>query len=190
MINLLPDDTKQDIRAARMNVILLRYNFLMLIAVGLLLGFCLSFYVVLSLSKSIADEKNQANLEKAATYNNVRVAANEYKMNLSTASKILDSSVNYTSSVFELARLLPKGVTIDDVALNASDFGKEISLTAHAKSYEQATQLKDNFQNTKLLSNAYFQSVTEEASTGGNQSAYPIAVIIRAQLNKPVVGQQ
>jgi len=184
MINLLPDETKQDIRAARMNVILLRYNFFMLIAVGILLGFCLSFYVVLGLSQSIADEKNQDNIAKAASYNDVRKAADEYKSNLTLASKILDSSVTYTSSVFELAKLLPSGVTIDDVVLNASDFGKEISLTAHAKGYTQATQLKQNLQDAKLLSNAYFQSVTEEAGDAESQSAYPITVVIRAQLNK------
>ncbi len=30
MINLLPDDTKREIQAARMNVLLLRYNLLVL----------------------------------------------------------------------------------------------------------------------------------------------------------------
>lgn len=185
MINLLPDDTKQSIRAARMNVILLRYNVFFLIAIGLLLAICLSFYVVLSISLSMANEKSQENLAKAASFSDVRKEAEEYKSNLAIANKILGTSVSYTTNVFELTKLLPTGVRLDDVAFNASDFGKEISISAHAKGYAQATKLKENFQNTTLLSNAYFQSVTEEAAANGEQSEYPVSVIIRAQLNKP-----
>lgn len=186
MINLLPDETKKDIRAARSNVILLRYNLLTVVAAGCLLLVCAFFFFVLSANKSNAVSRNSDNEAKAAAYEPTRAAAAEYKANLSTAKEVLDKSVNYTSTIFEIVKLLPTGVLLDGLALNADDFGKQMTFTANAKSYTEAAQLKQNFQNSKLFSNVYFQSINnqQQSNSQGADSAYPVQVTLSAQLNK------
>ena len=185
MINLLPDETKRDIRAARMNVVLVRYVLLTLCALLLLAAFCGLFYFILHETQSKAMTTSVDNNAKATSYGNVRKAADEYRNNLSIASKILNNSVNYTSVIFEITKLLPKGVTLDSLNLTAADFGQQTSFSARAKSYDKATELKKNFEGSKIFTNVYFQNLTDSnASSSSGTNPYPIAITISAKLNK------
>jgi Tfp pilus assembly protein PilN len=185
MINLLPDDIKRDMSAARSNVILFRYNLLTIAAAGGLLVICALFFVILNNNQSSAVSRSSENEAKAATYEPVQKAAEEYKANLATAKAILDKSVSYTTTIFEIVKLLPSGVVLDGISLNASDFGKQMTFTANAKSVEKATELKQNFQGSKIFTNVHFQSVNSSSSTSSSpNSSYPIQVVLNVQLNK------
>lgn len=186
MINLLPDDKKRDIKAARANVILLRYNFLSIAGFIALLLICLVFYIVLRAHEFSAVSKSEDNIAKAANYDTVKKEADAYKANLTVANKVFQNSVNYTSVVFEITKLLPSGVTLDNITVNAEDFGKQISFSGRAKSYDKAMELKDKFQNSKIFTNVFFQNLTD--LSGGQSSSYPVTVVISAKLNK-VPGQ-
>lgn len=183
MINLLPDDNKRQIRAARMNVILLRYNFFVLITIAALCIICVFFYLFLHNNQSSAQSKSSENSAKAATYAKTRAAADEYRSNLSVASNILANEVNYTNTIFTITKLLPSGVVLDGLSINSTDFGKQLSFSAHAQSVERATKLKQNFEESKAFSNVYLQNVTDDA-TSGSKTAYPVAVTISAKLNE------
>lgn len=191
MINLLPDTMRQDIKAARSNVILLRYNILTIsAAIGLLLV-CLLFFFILSANQSNAVNQNNENELKAAAYGPTKQAAEEYKANLATAKTILDRNVEYTSTIFEIVKLLPQGVILDGISLKAGDFGKQTSFSASAKTIEQATQLKENFQNSKMFTNVHFQSVNSANAANSTDGAaastsYPVQVVLNVQLNKVV----
>jgi Tfp pilus assembly protein PilN len=188
MINLLPDDTKRDIEAARTNVLLFRYNILTIVGLAGLALICAAFYVVLNMNESSSVTKSNDNSSKAAAYNNVRKAADDYRQNLTIANQILNNSVNYTSVVFAITKLLPQGVVLDSLNLKAADFGKQITFSTHAKSYAQATQLKENFQKSNMFTNVYFQNITQ-ATDAQATGAYPFAVDLSAQLNKTAMQQ-
>lgn len=184
MINLLPEENKRDIRAARTNVILLRYNFLTLAGLALLIAICAAFYLMLNISRSAAEAKKNEGLAVVAQYADTKKAADDYKNNLTTARTVLDKSVNYTSVIMSITKLLPTGVILESLSLGSSDFGKQITFDARTKSYEQAMKLKENFQGSQLVSNVYFQSIIDEnASTSGNTD-YPYTVSLNATLNK------
>lgn len=185
MINLLPDDTKRDIRAARMNVTLLRYNLLTLGGLAGLFLICLFAYIILGVNQSSFISKSTDNSAKAQTFAEVRKQAEEYRSNLTIASKVLNNSVNYTAVIFDITKLLPDGVVLDGINLNAADFGQQTTFSAHAKSYEQAQKLKDNFQKSTVFSNVFFQSLTDASSDESN-SAYPISIVVSVKLNKAV----
>ncbi len=188
MINLLPDDTKREIQAARMNVLLLRYNLLVLGALGLLAAICLLFYVILQSTQSNAQSTTNDNSVKAESYASVRIAADEYRNNLSIASKVLDNGVIYTSFIFDLSKILPSGVVLEGINLSATDFGNQTTFTARAKSYEKAAELKESFQKSTLFENVYFQNLTDSSAGAGAQpSEYPITVSISAKLKKAVL---
>lgn len=183
MINLLPDDTKRDIRAARSNVVLLRYNFITIAAIALLAIFCGLFYVLLSVSQSSATSKSSTNTAEAATYKNVRQQAEEYSNNLKIASQILDKGVNYTSVIFAISSLLPSGVILDNLTLNATDFDKQLIFSAKAKTTNDATRLKDSFQKSTMFTNVFLQNVTDSSSDPA-PGEYPITVTFSAKLSK------
>lgn len=183
MINLLPDDTKKDIRAARANVILLRYNFLTLIAIGLLGCISALFYVVMHNTQSTAVTTTQDNSALAASFEPIRKNADEYRTNLSIASQILKNSTDYTNIVMSITKLLPTGVVMDNITVNSADFGKPTTLSAHVKTFEKATELKQSFESSKLFTNVHLQNVTNDGDTT-TVPGYPISVSIAVQVNK------
>lgn len=182
MINLLPDETKKDLGAARQNVLLLRYNILTAVLALVLLLICGTFYVYLKSSQAAAMELNKENIAKAESYKPTEAAALEYKQNLSTAKSIFEKSVDYTPAILEIVKLLPPGIVLDGIVLNANDFGKQTTFTANAKSLEAATRLKENFQGSEMFSNVRFQSV----NNGTAGTAYPVVVTLSVQINKVI----
>lgn len=158
MINLLPDEVKRDMNAARMNVVLLRYNIMVLIAVIILGLFCLAFYFILHTSQTVAVSTSNSNNSKAASYADVRKEAENYKSNLAVAKSIFSNVISYTDILNAITKLVPDGVVLDSLNLSDSTFGQQSSFAAHAQSYAAATKLKENFQSSKLFSNVYFQT--------------------------------
>lgn len=186
MINLLPEEIKHDMTAARMNVVLLRYNIMVLVSIAVLGIFCLTFYFILSTSQATAYNTSSTNSAKAATYAKVRKEAESYKNNLSIAKSIFSNVTSYTDIINSITKLVPDDVVLDSLNLSDSTFGQQSSFSAHASSYSAATQLKENFQLSGLFSNVYFQNLTVGDSSPDNK--YPVSVVISAKLNK--VGMQ
>ncbi len=202
MINLLPEDVKRDIGAARMNVILLRYNLFTLMAVGILVGMCVMFYIFLNLSQSSAVASSDENRAKVAQLNEVVTQANAYKQDLATAKQVFDQSINFSEVVFAIAKLIPKGVVISDISLETSQFDSPITFSAYAADYDEATQLKESFQESSLFTDVYLQNLSDSrnassggsgdsgadsgGSEGGSSSKYPISFSINAVIKKAV----
>lgn len=188
MINLLPDERKRSITAARTNVILLRYNLLTLLSVLALMAMCVAFYIMLKINYDKALADSQANIAIVNNYDDIRKQADEYRNNLTIAGSILDSSINYTPVIFNFAKLLPDGVVLDSISLSSVEFTQQTTFTAHAKTIVQAIKLKENFQKAPMFSNVYFQLLTDQSSpTDGNalmNSNYPIAITISVKINK------
>lgn len=181
MINLLPNDIKRDISAARSNVILLRYNILTIVAASALVVICLLFYFILNSNKSNAATQTTENTAKSAQYDPTRKAAKEYQENLATAKSIFEKNVEYTPTILSIVELLPEGVILDGLSLKASDYGKPTSFSASAMTIEQATKLKEEFQESELFENVHFQNVDYDTS---GQSAYPVKIVLSLTIKK------
>ncbi|USN96799.1 MAG: PilN domain-containing protein [Candidatus Nomurabacteria bacterium] len=182
MINLLPDEEKRNIRAGRMNVVLLRYNFMVLVAIGVLVLFSAMFYFILHATQSGAVSTSTDNSSKASNYASVRQQATNYKNNLAVAKTIFSNAVSYTSIVNSITKLVPSGVVLDSLNLSDSTFGQQSSFSAHARNYADATKLKANFQSSKLFSNVFFQALTDGG--GSPDGNYPVSFVISAKLNR------
>lgn len=177
MINLLPEDSKKEIQAARVNVILLRYNLLMLSAFAALAATCLLFYVILFSAQSTAVSTNSTNTQEAQKYDDVQKKAEQYKQDLATAKAILDRGVNYTSFIIDLTKLLPSGVILGGINLSAGDIGKQVSFTSQAENYDKAIELKKRFEDSYYYTNIFFQNIANAgASEDPATKAYPITV--------------
>lgn len=184
MINLLPENEKRDIRAARTNVTLLRYNIITFIAILILVAFCFAFYMILSNSKARALQTYDANNQKTATLANVRAAADSYRSNLTVAQTILQNGISYTDIIIAITKLLPSGVILDSLNLNATTFGQQTRFSAHATTYAVAEQLKQNFQTSKYFTNVYFETLGYDTSGQDQVSKkYPVTITFDATLN-------
>jgi hypothetical protein len=176
MINLLPEESKKEIQAARVNVILLRYNLFTLIAFAGLTAICLLFYLILFSAQSNAETTSTVNTQEVAKYAEVEKNAETYKQNLAMAKIILDRGVNYTSFIMDLTRLLPSGVVLNGINLSAADIGKQVSFTSEAVSYAKAIELKDSFEASFYYTNVHFQNIADSSSAGNATAKYPITI--------------
>lgn len=184
MINLLPIEEKRQIRAARSNVLLLRYTLLSLgamVVLGLIVG---GAYVLMNNAKASAEKTIAENAARASSYNEVTAKANEFRANLSIAKSILDKEVNYTNVIIAIAQSLPDNVVLDSLDLDAKTFGTPFSLSARTKSYDDAVTLKNTLQESDAFSDVSLQSVTNAAD--GDTTGYPVSVSLNVTISQEI----
>lgn len=181
MINLLPAEQKHQIKAARTNVLLLRYTILSLGALLVLAAMAGGAYLIMAGTKQSNEQVITENTEKASAYRQVDARAKEFRANLSTAKSILDKEVNYTNAVIAIAQVLPPGTVLDSLDLDAKTFGTPTTLSAKTKTKEAALALKDSLQKSTIFSNVSFQSLTD---TG--QGTYPWDAKLSVTISKGV----
>jgi Tfp pilus assembly protein PilN len=180
MINLLPPEEKRQLRAARSNTLLVRYNILLLGVVAFM-GIAIAItYVFLSTAQQNAKQTISENDAKVVQYASVQAQATLFKQHLATAKQILDNEVTYSKVVLEIAQLIPRGVVVENVSLDSQTFGTATTLVAQAKSYSSALALKDSFGKSALFSDVHFQSIT----AGNAQTDYPITVNLNITIKK------
>lgn len=184
MINLLPDERKRDIRIARSNVVLLRYDFILISVLVAICGVYALLYFGLTMNQSEATINKGENKKLASAYSKAKVESEEYSRNLAVARTILDNTVSYTSLISAITEAIPSGVVLDTLSLRAESIGQPTVFSARAKSYGKAIELKEQFQNSKVFSNVFLQSVQEGGAGGGLSSSYPYTVTISATINK------
>lgn len=175
MINLLPPDMKSQISAARTNRLLLRYNVLLLVALGFLLASIVVVYVYLAAAKASAEATVAENQSRASDYAATETAANNFKQNLATAKTILDNNVAYSAIILEIAHALPNGVILDNLSLDAATFGTPMVLTAKARSSDAALSALSALQSSKLLSNV---SVQRMEGTGTGEYSVNVSYVV------------
>lgn len=183
MINLLPPNEKRQIRAARSNTLLLRYNIASVVALVFLGAAIAVTYFYLSNAKSDAESTISANQSRVGSYARVEAEAQQFRSNLTTAKQILDKEITYTKVAIQVANLLPQGVVLDQLSLDAQTFGTPTVLAAKAKSYEAAIALKNSFQSSSLFSNVHFQNITSSQDKGD----YPFSVNLNVTFVKGVI---
>lgn len=178
MINLLPADNKKLIRAARINVVLVRYNLLISAAV-LFLASAVGFaYFFLENSRQLAENTITDNTSKEGTYAAIKTKADNFKAELSSAKAILDSQTSYAKAALSISRLLPEGTAINKLEINEQSFTTPLLLTVNIRDEQAAAQLMKNFTSSPL-----FSGVTKgNISTGTGQ--YPYIMEINVTMSK------
>jgi len=184
MINLMPDSAKQEIRAARVNVILIRYIFVILIAFGFLVLLLAGTYVVLTQTKASAQQLVESNDTKADVYSSTKAQVDALSASLSETKTILDQETLYSNVLMNIGQQMPSGTVIEKITLDAASFtGAPVVLKAYAKTNDAAVALRERFQSSPLFSNVNFESVSDSA---GGIDGYPISVSLTLALNKVV----
>ena len=179
MINLLPPEEKRQLRAARTNWLLMRYNLLLIGAVIFLALAIGVAYVYLTAAKANAETVITENKAKVVDFTEVQAEADAFRSNLTTAKQILDNEVVYTKVMLAIAALMPSGTVLDKLNLDSQTFGTQTTLAARTSNYENALKLKEAFQKSPLFTDVHFQSINS-----GGVAPYPLMVNLNVTIKK------
>lgn len=182
MINLLPTATKKEIRAARTNVVMVRYLLIILVGVLFLGGIIAGTYGILTDMKNNAQSVIDANSEKTSQLGSAQTQSQTLQASLSSAQAVLKEEIVYTTLLTSIANITPKGTVLDKLSLSPTSIGTAITLQAYAKNTEAALSLKDSYQSSSLFSNVSIQNI----STSGGIEGYPVNVVLGVTINKVV----
>lgn len=182
MINLLADESKREIRAARTNVKLVNYIGVLGLGVAFLAVISVGVYFVLMNSQAEAEKLLSQGKTKTATYTSIEAQGQALRNSLSSAKTILDQEVVYTKILTSIAALIPAGVVLDSINLSPTTIGVPITLQFYAKTTQDTLTLKDSFQASPLFSSVSFQTLS--STTSGKSSDYPVSTSLNVTINK------
>lgn len=174
MINLLPPQTKRHIRAARQNIVLRRYCFLVVFSALLFSAiFAVGFWVT-SDEKSQAERAKAADQQAMAQYADVREQAEQFASDLKTAKEILGGSVSFSDLIIDIAATVPPGVVLNNLALGATTQKGPIDITGRAKSYDAVLAIKTSLESSDIFQDVNIASTTQGDSEGDYQFTFNI----------------
>ncbi|MFZ1301676.1 MAG: PilN domain-containing protein [Candidatus Microsaccharimonas sp.] len=182
MINLLPTDKKAEIRAARTNVILVRYIVILIMALVFILGAMYVSYTVLGLTKKSAEDTIASNNIEADVYSSTKAQVTALSTSLAETRVILDQEIRYSKVFVNIGQLMPPGTVFEKLSLDDNAFnGTPINTKVYAKTSADVIALRQNFQSSPMFTGVNFQTVVE---TGGGIEGYPVSVELTLTLNR------
>lgn len=195
MINLLPPETKRQIRAARMNVVLYRYC-LLILATALLLGGVFGIGLWSDINDRNLADQSKADAQTAATpYAKTKLAAEAFAKDLTAARTILGSNTSFSKLVLDIAAIVPPGVVLNNLTLGATaKADTPLDISGRASSYGAAVSLKNSLEASPIFEKVNIVNVTQTDVSGQNVSdiakRYPFAVSLKAVKTTQTQGAQ
>lgn len=181
MINLLANDRKSEITAARTNIIIVRYTAIIVLAIAFILGALTVSNGVLRSTMASADSLIAANDTKADVYSDTKQEVDTLSAQLTEAKSILDQEIRYSQVLVKIGQLMPEGTVLDGLDLSASAFaGTPVTIKAYARSASEASLLQSQFQGSSLFSQVALQGT----QASGGIDGYPVVVSMTISLNR------
>lgn len=184
MINLMPDDVKVQLRAARNNVLLLRYITVIFFAALFLGTILVGAYYLLEQTRISAQKLIDANDTKAEVYSSTKAQVDALSSSLSGTKAILDQEVPYSTVLMRIGEQMPPGTVLEKIDLDTSSFnGTPLTLKIYAKTTNDTVTLRDNFQNSPYFTGVNFEAISD-GSAGIN--GYPVSATLTLTLNRTI----
>lgn len=192
MINLLPPETKKQLRAARMNVVLINYCLLVTIT-ALLLGavFALGFWADMG-TRQLAEQGKAESAKATASYADTRKQAEEFAKDLGVAKTILASEVSFGKLILDIAGYVPTGVILNNLSLGTTTAKGPIDINGRASSYEAAVALKNSLESSPVFEKVNIFNIQQTDTTGIVEVdpitlRYPFVINLKAEYTKTQV---
>lgn len=151
MINLLPLDSRRQLKAARANTLLVRYVIITAIIIACLLGLIGVAYQLLSQQVVTAEQHIAENHAKTADFQQVQAQADALRGSLDTAKTALSSDIHYSSALLNIAAALPPNVSIKSLSLDSTAFDQPMTLETTVESEDQAYAIRSKLQESKFV---------------------------------------
>jgi Tfp pilus assembly protein PilN len=172
VINLLPPPLKEQLRYARYNQLALRYLRLLIALVVVLAGiFGASIYFLhqqsVLITKDVASKQADIN-QYASTVKQAKDVADR----LTAIKTIQASQTKFSLLLDDLAKVLPKGVSIDSITLTGDD-KKPVRVSVTGSSYDSMLAFREALAGSPRISGVDLENVNQ-AGQGQFQSSVVI----------------
>jgi hypothetical protein len=179
MINLLPKDEKNEIHAARTNIVLFNYIILLIIAIMFLIITCTSLYFLLNDIKKSAETQVDIKISNLqGSKNNQIGTVGEV---IASAQAILNRQINYSEVITSVGSILPYGVIVDKISLSEDLLNEQLEIEFWAKSARVAPELIANLQKITIFSDIVSQ---QPILSTGNSPDYPVLITCKMMINR------
>lgn len=180
IVNLMPYKSRQQISAARANVILVKYTVILGLAALFLASASGATYLILDGMKPNAQAGVTAISSESQSYDTYKAQAITMNSTIITAKNVLDRQVySYANILTELGQKMPSGVVLESISLKSTTLGSPLALSLRAKSMVEITTFKDNINTSKLFSGYSLQTskTVSNDPSGYNSSASVILTV-------------
>lgn len=182
MINLLPPEQKKEIRAARVNHVLIRYIALLVGALVFLGGSLGVTYIFLDTSARNAEAVKAENEARTTGYAQTQAQAAALRNDLSQAKQLFDEELRYSQALLRISQHLPAGTALESLELTPETFSQATSLSVLITGESAAKALRDSFSGSQ-----YFTNVSLGRLTINNDNAtYPYTVELNLTMDRSI----
>lgn len=186
MINLLSNEDKRELRAARRNIVLLNYVLTLLMLAVLVASTYAIGYFLLHQQEQASRQKIAEFVPQKSEYKDTIDRANAYSKDLSIAKSILQNEFFYSDFMTLIAKTLPPNTVMTSLDISASEVTKPVTIEVSTKSYQDFVAIKNALQNSKFFQGTKILTVdfVPEASysyTGTMETTFNRAEFIKAQ---------
>lgn len=158
MINLLPDDIKQNRRYATLNRSISRYAFFVVAIIALLgAAYAYGYLALIDERKTVESSINA----KSAELSNLDALSNEAQGisdTISTAATLLNREIRFSELIQKIGSVMPKGARLNGLSLTG-DRTSPLEIQAVLANPEQAGVLQNNLLTLDLFEAADIQDV-------------------------------
>ena len=172
MIELLPNNIKQDRNYGRRNNVLLRWNIACLLAItGILIIGATGYFFINNATESAAASKVQTEESIAdAKLSEVEAEYKEFSGNLKTVIQILSDQVLFSELLQQIGSVTPTGATLNSISLSDTDNALDLDFTTTAASIAPTIQVNLEDPTNELFDKADIIQVTCQAGNDGKES--------------------
>ncbi len=185
MLNLLPAPEKRQLHAARTNLILIRYTFVILLAFAFTLLILGGSYFLLTMTKASAEQLIESNVTKAGAFEDTQAQIAALSSNLATAKSLLDQQTSYTKALAVIGQGLPSGAVLGDLTLETPNFnGSPIAMIVHTKTSDIASQVQQKLSGTPGVTSVILNSVGEDKDVADYPFSADITLVISPEVTR------
>ncbi|MFZ1812082.1 MAG: hypothetical protein WAU02_00980 [Candidatus Saccharimonadales bacterium] len=179
MINLLDHRAKAELIAARHNVRLRQYSFiLILLCVVITASYTIGYIILNNQANAYRDEAAHYAPEREK-YKDIVAQATEYNKNLAIAKTIMNNEFIFSDLLVTLSKTLPPNAVLAGINLQAVDLAKPIELTINTKSFTDADAVKKAFEASPYFKDSKLRTITKLP-----EGTYPYTAVLITTLNQ------
>lgn len=188
MINLLSPQDKKELRAARLNVLLRRYNLLILLTLVGVTAVFVSTIIFAYSQMTTARQDIEQDQQSSSQYTEVRQEAEQFENNLTIAKRILADEIVYSKVITDIANILPSSVRLNNLTLNPDTFDNSSVLDARTTGYDAALNLKTTLEESNIFQDVSIINIARAGEGNPDVQAdnqFPYGVTLNVTLIKP-----
>lgn len=164
MINLMPSDMKEQIKFAKLNRLVLRYLWgllLVVLALGGVFGWAFYSLTIQTKAASAGAAGKQQTIDRLTK--TFVPKAKEASDRLNAVKYVQSTQTHFSAVIADIAKVEPKGVSIKSMTLTGVD-KVPVVITIEADSYNSALAFRNALASSPRIAGADLQSLTADKS--------------------------